>query len=127
MEASDRHASPVQILPENGHFSLHFRRSDSVSDFSLHSPHLMTDGSLAAATKCQKPLACFEVLVGGEAVEDEATSESVNLFSRSVELNFIEVEAELALDVVTDKGEGEVENAEPAPGAGSVTEDTSLN
>lgn len=36
------------------------------------------------------PVSCFEVLLGDETVTDyEATSESVELFSRSVELVFL--------------------------------------
>jgi hypothetical protein len=44
----------------------------------------------AAAMKCRKPLECFELSVGGAVVEeDEVTSENVNLFSQSVEINFV--------------------------------------
>jgi hypothetical protein len=95
VEAADRHASPVQILPEDGHLSLHFDWSDSVSLFCAnHLSLTASDCRAAAAAKCRMPLAHFEVLVGGEAMDDEATSESADLFSRPLELKFIESEEE---------------------------------
>lgn len=44
----------------------------------------------AAAAKCQKPLDCFQILIGGDEIDDDSiTSEGINLFSQSVELNYI--------------------------------------
>lgn len=50
---------------------------------------LIGDIRSAAAAKCRMPLECFEISVGGLVVEDEVSSENVNLFSQSVEINFV--------------------------------------
>jgi hypothetical protein len=54
----------------------------------------MGDIRAAAATKCRQPLQCFQLSVGGAVVDDEVTSENVNLFSQSVEINFLSSDSE---------------------------------
>lgn len=95
VEAAGGNAPPLQILSAYGHDERQHCRRHQVSYYLLvcFGMYVILFLTLfirdAAAAKCGAHSFCFDVLVDDESLSSETTAESADLFSKSIQLDFL--------------------------------------